>query len=62
MATLSVDTLETITSTIEDTVSYLTEELFESGVLISGETVYKVVSALADAKLAEFKGEVTSDL
>ena len=44
---------------MEDMVSYVTQELFESGELVSGETVYKVISALAETKLAEYRGELS---
>ena len=44
---------------MEDMVSYVTQELFESGELVSGETVYTVISALAETKLAEYRGELS---
>jgi len=47
---------DTITSTLEDTVSFLCEELAQQGELISGQTVYKVIHAYAECKLMEYTG------
>ena len=57
--TISRQASNEIRTTMEDMVSYVTQELFESGELVSGETVYKVISALAETKLAEYRGELS---
>ena len=55
--TITQDQSDTITQTIEDTVEYLCQDMFESGTPMSGETCWKVVAALAEAKAAQFTGE-----
>ena len=55
--TITQDQSDTITQTIEDTVEYLCQDMFESGTPMSGETVYKIVSAFCESKVAQFKGE-----
>ena len=57
MVTINKESAELITDTLEDTVSYLCEELYREGEPISGESVYKLISAFSEAKLAEFRGE-----
>ena len=57
--TISRETVESIRETLEDMVGYLTQEAYESGELVSGETVYKVIACMAEAKLAEFNGELS---
>ena len=57
MASVTLNQSTTITETIEDTVEYLCQEMFESGTPMSGETMWLLVSALADAKGAQFRGE-----
>ena len=57
MTTITQDQSDTITQTIEDTVEYLCQDMFESGTPMSGETVWKVVAAFAEAKSAQFRGE-----
>ena len=44
--------------TIEDAVAYVINEAAEQGELVSGETAWKVVSAIALAKEAQFAGLV----
>ena len=56
MTTITRETNQFITETIEDTVSYICQELASSGELISGETVYKVMECYALAKQAEYQG------
>ena len=46
-----------ITNTIEDTVAYLAQSFAEDGEFISGETIYKIISAFATTKEAEFNGQ-----
>ena len=58
-ATISRQASNDILASMEDMVSYVTQELFESGELVSGETVYTVISALAETKLAEYRGELS---
>ena len=55
--TITRDQSNTITETIEDTVAYLCQDLYESGTPLSGETVYKVIAAYAETKAAQFAGE-----
>ena len=57
MASVTLNQSLTITETIEDTVEYLCQEMFELGTPMSGETMWLLVSALADAKGAQFRGE-----
>ena len=57
MASVTLNQSTTITETIEDTVEYLCQEMFESGTPMSGETMWLLVSALAEAKGAQFRGE-----
>ena len=57
MTTITQATSNTIVESIEDTVEYLCRDLFESGTPISGETLWLLVSALAEAKGAQFRGE-----
>ena len=56
MITITPETNQLITETIEDTVSYICQELASSGELISGETVYKVMECYALTKQAEYQG------
>ena len=44
---------------IEDMVEYLVNESVNNGNLISGETVYKIIEAVAVAKQAEMAGELS---
>ena len=57
MTSVTLNQSTTITETIEDTVEYLCQEMFESGTPMSGETMWLLVSALAEAKGAQFRGE-----
>ena len=57
MTTITKLQSNTVTQTIEDTVEYLCQEMFESGTPMSGETMYLLISAFAEAKVAQFKGE-----
>ena len=57
MTTITQVQSNTITQTIEDTVEYLCQEMFESGTPMSGETMYTILSSFAEAKVAQFKGE-----
>ena len=57
MTTITKDQSDTIRETIEDTVQYLCQEMFESGTPMSGETVWTVIQCLAEAKVAQFQGE-----
>ena len=47
--------LNTITETLEDTVEYLCDQE-----TLSGELLWTVVSCLAEAKVAELKGELAA--
>ena len=57
MTTITQDQSTEITAMLEDTVQYLCQDMFESGTPVSGETVWKVVAAYAEAKGAQFTGE-----
>ena len=57
MPTITQDQSTTIVQTIEDTVEYLCQDMFECGTPMSGETMWLLVSALAEAKGAQFRGE-----
>ena len=57
MASVTLNQSLTITETIEDTVEYLCQEMFESGTPMSGETMWLLISALAETKGAQFRGE-----
>ena len=57
MINISTQQATEITSTIEDTVSYLAQSFAEDGEFISGETIYKIISAFATTKEAEFTGQ-----
>ena len=48
-----------VKETIEDMVEYLVSESVSNGQLISGETVYKIIEAVAVAKQAEMGGELS---
>ena len=56
--TITQDQSTTITETIEDTVAYLCQDLYESGTPMSGQTIYKIIAAYAETKCAEFNGEL----
>ena len=57
MITITRESNQFITESIEDTVSYICQELASSGEFVSGETVYKIMEAFAIAKQYEFNGE-----
>ena len=57
MATITRDQHDLIVETIEDSIEYAVHALCSNGELISGQTAWKVASALAEAKLAEFDGK-----
>ena len=57
MASITEVQSNTIVESITDTVEYLCQEMYELGTPMSGETMWLVVSALADAKGAQFRGE-----
>ena len=54
--TLSHEFVNELQDVIEDAVSYTIGEYAKHGELISGESAYKVIEALAVAKQAEFQG------
>ena len=57
MITVNPDVIDNITDTLDDTVAYLAQECFEAGEPISGETIYKIIAAWSETKIAEFNGE-----
>ena len=54
MTTITRDQSATITEMLDDTVEYLCQDMFEQGTPMSGETVWKVVAAWAEAKGTQF--------
>ena len=58
MVTISREYSNEVRTTLEDMVQYLCEQSIENGELVSGETTWKVISALAEAKLAQFAGDI----
>ena len=54
---ISPDQLQELTSVIEDTVEYACDQH-----TMSGELAWTVVYCLANAKLAELEGVITSDV
>ena len=58
MITISREAAAELNMTLEDMVEYWCREMAESGTLVSGETAWKLVSAYASAKEAQFTGEV----
>ena len=60
--TINREFATTVREVVEDTVEYLVTEYCQEGNLISGETVYKMVAAVAEAKLAEMEGLIDSDV
>lgn len=55
---ISRETNQELIQLHEDMASYFTDEFFP----ISGETYWTCVQCLAEAKLAELRGEITSEL
>ena len=58
MVRVSYQASTELKESLEDLVQYFCEEQRKEGELISGETVYKMIEALAVAKQAQFSGEV----
>ena len=56
MITISREFNTELTQTIEDMVEYTISEAMKRGELVSGETAWKMVGALAETKEAEFAG------
>jgi len=59
MATITKQFSVDVRESLEDMVSYLTQEAYEAGELVSGETVYTVISCMVETKLAEFRGDLS---
>ena len=55
--TLSHEFVDELQMVVEDAIEYTIREFAKDGELISGESAYKVLEALAVAKQAEFRGE-----
>lgn len=55
---ISQETSQELVKLQEDMASYFTDEFFP----ISGETYWTCVQCLAEAKLAELRGELVSDI
>ena len=58
MVRVSYQASTELKESLEDLVQYFCEEQRKEGELISGETVYKMIEAVAVAKQAQFAGEV----
>ena len=56
--TISPEFVSELREVIEDSVEYTIREFVSNGELISGETAWVIIGALAEAKVAEFRGEV----
>ena len=56
--TLSHEFVDELQMVVEDAIEYTIREFYKNGELVSGETAYKVLEALAIAKQAQFRGEV----
>ena len=54
MITIPREAATEITECVEDAIGHALDELRRDGVLISGETAWKIVSAFAEAKELEF--------
>ena len=55
--TISHQFVNELQEVIEDAVEYTIREFAKNGELVSGETAYHIIEALALAKQAEFRGE-----
>jgi len=58
MITISQEFSTELRLTVEDAVEYVISEAAKGGELVSGETTWKVLECLAQAKQAEFQGLV----
>ena len=58
MITISQEFSTELRLTVEDAVEYVISEAVKEGELVSGETCWKVLECLAQAKQAEFQGLV----
>ena len=56
--TISHEFVNELQEVIEDSVEYTIGEFVSQGELISGETCWKIIEALAVAKQAQFRGEI----
>ena len=56
--TLSHEFVDELQMVVEDAIEYTIRERAKDGELISGESAWKVLEALAIAKQAQFRGEV----
>tara|TARA_Y100001973_G_scaffold43927_1_gene65459 strand:+ start:368 stop:553 length:186 start_codon:yes stop_codon:yes gene_type:complete len=56
--TINRESARELTDMIEDSIEYWCQSMLESGELVSGETAYKIISAFAQAKEEEFKGNL----
>ncbi len=56
--TISHEFVNEIQMVVEDAIEFTIREFAKDGELISGESAWKILEALAVAKQAEFRGEV----
>ena len=56
------DTHEMLVGILEDAVEHACREAYREGTLISGELAWTVAMCWAEAKVAEFKGELSPKL
>ena len=59
MITISHEFNTELRLTVEDAVEYVISEAAKEGELVSGETAWKMLECLAQAKQAEFQGLVS---
>ena len=59
--TVSYEFAIEVREAVEDLVEYLVEEERANGNLIAGETLYKMIEAVAVAKQAEMQGQLAND-
>ena len=56
--TISHEFVDEIQMVVEDAIEFTIREFAKDGELISGESAWKILEALAVAKQAQFRGEV----
>ena len=61
MITISREAATELKELIEDTIEHFCDESYKNGEIISGETAYKILECLAQAKQAEMNGYIDAD-
>ena len=57
--TVSKDAITRLIETVEDAVEFSCSEAFKDGDLMAGETAWKVISIIAEAKVLEVGGKLS---